>query len=652
MRVLRTLFPVVAALCSIGFTYACTLNVETGGNVTYVFPASGLGRMPVADGKEITVGNRVFAVDDVSCITVCDTLEVFDNTVEITYGESGAAVIIPGNIACYVNASVSGAHVVIDQSADVSDSTCGEITYLLSGKSADGSLTLNGSYKATIQLCGLSLTNAKGGAALNIQNGKRIKLSAKNGTGNTLADAAGGSQKGCVDCKGHLELQGNGILTVSGNSAHAVFSKEYMEVKNLTLNVVHAAKDGLNCNQYFVMESGTLNISGVADDGVQVSFKDDADREEADTGNATISGGIITANVTGIASKGIKADGKITVSGGELTLTVTGNGKYDSAEASTKASAALSADSDVEISGGKLTLTASGSGGKGIKADGGFNMTSGTVTVATSGGLLAYSNGSVNHNYTGSTDRLNSALRSSPKGIKANGAVSIDGGSISVTTKGNGAEGIESKRTLTINAGDVFVQAYDDAINSASHMYIKGGNVTAIASANDGLDANGNLYISGGKVMAFGAGAPECGLDANEEGGYTVYLTGGTVLAVGGNNSVPSSSGTSRQAYATSSTSVKAGQQVSLKNSAGEVIASFTVPAEYTGSSSSGGGGWFAPRKMLPPPPPAADAPLVGGPGGPGGQQGGGFLISAPAMTSGQSYTLTVGTSTSTLTAK
>ena len=150
----------------------------------------------------------------------------------------------------------------------------------------------------------------------------------------------------------------------------------------------------------------------------------------------------------------------------------------------------------------------------------------------------------------------------------------IAGGNISVATSGNGGEGIESKTTLTISDGTVFVRAYDDAINSSSHMYISGGNVTAIASANDGLDSNGNMYISGGIVRAFGARSPECGLDANEEEGYSVFFTGGMILGVGGNNSVPSSSSASTQPYVTSNISLSAGQTLTVKQG-NETMATF-----------------------------------------------------------------------------
>ena len=389
------------------------------------------------------------------------------------------------------------------------------------------------------------------------------------------------------------------------------------------------------------MESGTLSVGGVADDGVQVSYKDDTDREAEDTGSITITGGTLNIAVTGTATKGLKADGNVDVSGGDITITTSGGGKWDEADQKTKAATCISADGNVNITAGTLLLASTGSGGKGISCDGDLVVGGGDITVNTSGGMYAYVNGNEYTDYTGNTDYLTSDQKSSPKGMKADGNVTINGGTISVTTTGNGGEGIESKAVLTINDGTIVVNSNDDAINSSSHMYIKGGDVTVVATDNDGLDSNGNLYISGGVVRAFGARSPECGIDANEEGGYSVIFTGGTLLAVGGGNSVPGTS-ESTQPYVQASMSVTAGTEVTLK-SGNTVLATFTVPSNYS-SSNQGGGMW------------TAAAPGGGGGPGGGGFGGGGFggssvLVSCAGLTSGSSYTLTSGTASSTVTA-
>lgn len=254
--------------------YAQTLNVQVG-NVTYAIPSAQASDMTYQNGTSLTVMGKTLQVADITRMYV-DNSSVTDNMVSVEYSGDEATVTIAGNVAWYVDASVEGAHVSLKQSAEVGDETCGEITYSLSGTSTDGEFYMEGAYKATVELRGLTLTNPSG-APLNIQDGKRIELSVKKDTENTLTDALSGSQKGCLVSKGHLELKGKGTLNIYGNTAHGIYAKEYVSLKNCTVNVLSAVKDGVNCNQYFLMESGTLSVGGVADDGVQVSYKDDTD---------------------------------------------------------------------------------------------------------------------------------------------------------------------------------------------------------------------------------------------------------------------------------------------------------------------------------------------------------------------------------------
>ncbi len=609
-------------------TIAQTLNVVVG-DVTYAFPAGEAGEMVYSDGQTLSITNCVYKLEEIGRIYVDDT-PTESNTVLVTYDNERAKVMVAGNIARYVSVTVADAHVSIVQDELVGEETCGEITYILKGTSADGSFGLSGQYKSEVRLDGLSLIHPSG-AAIDIQNGKRINLRLADGTQNMLADGAGGSQKGCLVCKGHLEFKGTGALDIYGNASHAIFAKEYVKVKEASLTVHKAIKDGLNCNQYFLMESGVLDISNVGDDGLQVSFKDDADREAEDTGAVVVNGGKIMCIVTAPAAKAIKADGNITVAAGELELSTTGGGQWDTDGQKTKAASCMSSDANIAIDGGMLTLKSTGSGGKGISCDSTLTVNGGNISVMTSGGLYAYVNGTEYPSYTGNSDNLNTQQKSSPKGIKADGDVTINGGNISVTVTGNGGEGIESKAIMTVNDGNITVDSYDDGLNSSSHLYIKGGNITSVATNNDAIDSNGNLYISGGTTLAFGGSQPETGIDANTERGYSVFFTGGTVLAVGGgSNSAPSSS-QSTQCYVTASGTVTANSVISLSDGA-TTLASFTVPTNYTSSSSSGDWGSGRP--------------------GPGGNQGsGGILITCGGLTKGSSYVLSNGSSTSTVTA-
>ena len=231
----RLVILLFATLC-ITSIVAQTMNVRTG-QVVYQMPASQTGNMLFDNGVTLTMMDKVFLIEEIDEI-VFDDSQVTAHAVQVHYEGESATVYVAGDIARDITVSISGAHVSIEQGDDIDQ----EITYTLSGTSSDGEFTMYGSYKATVELDGLTLTNPSG-AAIDIQNGKRIDLSVKKDTENTLTDGAEGSQKACLYCKGHLELKGKGTLNVYGNAAHAIKSAEYMTIKNCTVNVLKAVKD-------------------------------------------------------------------------------------------------------------------------------------------------------------------------------------------------------------------------------------------------------------------------------------------------------------------------------------------------------------------------------------------------------------------------
>ena len=543
-----------------------------------------------------------------------------DYGVNVVYNGDTATVSVGDSAAQYLTVSQQGAHVSIAQGSDLAT----EITYNLSGSSTDGGFYMSGSYKATIELNGLTLTNSSAvysGAAVHIQNGKRINVKVITGTENTLVDAASGSQKGCLYVKGHAEFKQQGTLNVVGNVKHAIKAGEYITLKNATLNVTSAVGDGISCNQYFLMENGTINISGTEDDGIQCDLDGDAstgetvDHEDEDSGNIYIEGGNITVNCAAIAAKGIKAAGDIFISGEPvINVTTSGKGTWDEDDGETMAACGISSDRNIDISGGTISLTATGSGGKGMKCDSVLTISGGDITVSTSGGLYYNDGNTENTNYTGNTDRVSSDYYSSPKGIKAglktqvgnnsytySGGMVISGGKVKVTTTGTNGEGIECKNTLEISGGEVYVNAYDDGINAGQDLTISGGYVYSRSTNNDGIDANGDLYLNGGLVYAIGSRSPELAIDANSEEGKKVYVNGGVVIAVGGIENAR----VINQPYIQSS-SVSS-------NSWYTVTYGDDAVAFYTPTISTGGG--------------------PGG-GGPGGGNSSGLVISAPSTPS------------------
>lgn len=334
--------------------------------------------------------------------------------------------------------------------------------------------------------------------------------------------------------------------------------------------------EGIHSEGTVLISDGTLTLN-TFDHGIKCD------------GNMDITGGTINFTIPGAASKAIKPDGNLHITGGTITGTVSGGGeKYNDNSAS--GAACIKGKGNAVIDGGTLNLKATGAGGKGMNFNGTLTIGDGNITVSTTGAKFGSSSsggGGWNPWGPGSGD-TNSDGTSSPKGIRAEGNITINGGTLTIScTGGEGAEGIETKSIMYINGGYIESTCYDDALNSASHMYIKGGYVYAVATNNDAIDSNGNMYLSGGHVFACGK---EEGLDANGEGGYKVYIqSGASLMAYGpGMGAIESGASISQACYSTST--YTSGSWYALYSGSN---VSFAV--KLPTASSSGGGGGYGP---------------------------------------------------------
>lgn len=347
---------------------------------------------------------------------IVDTDDI--DTLYIDYAETGATYRMPSAWKDYLTVTVNGGMVSV-----VNTNTTDEYVTSLSGTCSNGSFTYTGTYKTTIVLNGLTLTNPTGGC-LDVEDGKRVNLKLADGTVSTLTDGAG-AQKAAVYSKGHTEVSGGGTLYVSGNTKHAIRSKEYLQLKSSTgaIHILGAASDGIHVGQYFEMKGGTVTMEGVQGDGIQVEALLEGDENDGQmmvkggaiditlTGSdvaalksdslMTVSGGDITIHSTGADVKGLKSDGDILISDG--TLHVTQSGGYLVSEETTDAgtvsdpsfTTGIRSNGDITVSGGTLTLVNTADGGRGMNADGAINIQGGTLDIQAdgNGGVLDLSSG-------------------------------------------------------------------------------------------------------------------------------------------------------------------------------------------------------------------------------------------------------------------
>lgn len=462
------------------------------------------------------------------------------------------------------------------------------VCYVVTGTTTDGSLTIEGKTNFALNLNNADITNPAS-TAIDIESKLNAYLVLTGSNKVTDGTTADDSHKGALYAKGPLLISGTGSLEVYGTYNNGIHGKS---------NVV--IDKGVN-----------LYVKSTANHGIKAGA------------DMYINGGIINVEVSAAGAKAINADANVTVNGGRTTVIATGDGEWEEDETltyggDTKAAAGIGSDGNLYINGGEVYAKATGSGGKGIKADYEAYITGGKIRIITEGGLY-YNNGKTESlNYTGNTDNLPSAYTSSPKGMKIGskdendvaygGPLVISGGDIMVRTSGNNAEGIESKGTLEVSGGTVLVYAHDDAINSTSDLTISGGTVVAVGTNNDGIDSNGDMYLKGGTLIACGASGAEAGIDINEQ--KKLYITGGYIFGIGGR--IDGNLGSTTQGIITTTGSITANGTVSVSNSSKTLYTFNMPPISYNSGT---------------------------------------MLISTPDLSSGSSYTLKSGSSSTTVTA-
>lgn len=461
----------------------------------------------------------------------------FTTTITVTYSGS-VATVTTSNAA--IKHYITGADVALD----LSDAGATEI--IAYGKTDDGQLKIYGNSAVKLTLNGLELTSARS-SAINVQNKSVLYLNLSDGTTNSVCDAESQSDEsyypegvaaadekrnGAIYCKGPVVVSGSGVLTLSGKKKHGISVKSSLTVRPGVTLVINDVRD--NC----------IKAEGIA-----------------------ILGGYIWAKTSAEAGKCLSSDADVTVKGGLLKLYTSGGSIYEEDENDTSSPAGVKADGNIMIYGGEILCVSTGDGGKGLNTDGGITMNDGTVNVVTYGGKYVY----------------NAALDldSSPKGVKADGDITINGGqlNIQVTGRSDGSEGLESKSKITVNGGEVFVYAYDDAINVGGDnpvgLEINGGKLFAFADNNDGIDSNGKLWVNGGLVIASGSGGPEEGLDCDNSQNFIV--TGGTLIGTGG-AAISTSTSSTQRSVIYNGVSAKAGDLFVIADAEGNPVLKYELP--------------------------------------------------------------------------
>ncbi|MBP5548809.1 MAG: carbohydrate-binding domain-containing protein [Bacteroidales bacterium] len=452
-------------------------------------------------------------------------------TVTVTFSANSSATVT-GN-GSNQTVSINGNDVVVRNNGSE------KVLYVLKGTANDGYLKIYSGRKQTIRLDNVSIANSRG-AAINIQGlsdtpnkGKRTDVvlvgssMLADGSSYTLTPS-NEDEKAALFSEGQIVFSGTGSLTVNATGKSGITSDEYVGfLDGCIVNVNSSSGHGVRGKDYILVNGGTIDVH-------------------------------VSAN----GKKGFSSDSLVRFNGGVTNISVTGNTVVVSGD--TNRVAGIKADKLFEMNDGSLTVSSSGTGGKGISCDGDGYFNGGTVQVTVTGSNFGSSGGG----WPGGGGNNNRSVGA--KGIKFDGNLYFNGGTVYASASKH--EAIESKGTVTISGGEVYAYSSDDAVNSASTMTITGGYVCAHSTGNDGLDANGNCYIQGGFIYVIGKNSPEMAIDANTEGGFRLYVQGGTIVAIG---SLENGAQLTQSCYQSSSWNKNVWYSITV----GDVVHAFKTPS-------------------------------------------------------------------------
>lgn len=462
-----------------------------------------------------------------------------------------------------------------------------EGTYIITGTLTDGHIVVDAQNTDKIKLVFRSVNiKCSNFAALYIKQADKVFLTLDPDSKNTLQ--SGESYKlssdeqnidGVIFSKDDFTINGTGYLEIISNYKHAVVSKDDLVITGGIIDITSNDR-GFSGKDCVKIKDGTFTLNTKGDAIESENTEDDT------KGYVYIAGG--TFDIAS-ESDGIYAESAMLIDNGSFNIVTAGGSKnassYDKAEGGrpfgdfdsrtsenstdTISTKAIKSDSEIKINGGTFNIDS---------LDDALH-TNASLTVA--GGTFTISSGD--------------------DGIHADKDLLITGGNITINTSYEGLEGT----TVTVTDGEVTLTASDDGINAAnstsssntatnfrgmgggmgeyeSGTYVKitGGTIKVDANG-DGIDSNGDLYIEGGTTYVSGPTN-----DGNSTLDYagTGKITGGTFIGTGSSGMAQNFSNDSTKCVLMYGFSnyISADTEVTLKDSSGNVLVSYTAPKQFS----------------------------------------------------------------------
>ncbi|HWQ79040.1 MAG TPA: carbohydrate-binding domain-containing protein [Anaerovoracaceae bacterium] len=405
-------------------------------------------------------------------------------------------------------------------------------TYEISGVLNDGRIVVDSEDDENVRLI---LNNAEitssNGPPVYVKSAKNTIVSLPPGTESILTDGSVNTYdeeaKGALFSADDLWINGSGTLKINANYKDGISGNDDLEITQAEI-IINAEDDGIIANDSIAADNVTITIDAAGD-----AFKatNDSDTEK---GYIAVGSGVFDISS---GADGFQAE--------TLVVIKDGNFNIDSVDDS------IHSNGMIRVEGGIFDLQ---SGDDALHADNFLSVTGGDIRIIESyegieSKSIILSGGTID--LTASDDGINVA------GGNDDGSMGgRPGENRSAENSSGEAVSAESGYTLTINGGDININA-----------------------SGDGIDANGSVYMTGGTVLINGP--------TNNGNGALDYsgvfeISGGTLLAAGSSGMAMAPSEGSAQ-YTISNTvgSQAAGTEVRLADSSGKTVASFTPAKAY-----------------------------------------------------------------------
>lgn len=498
----------------------------------------------------------------------------------------------------------------------------GEGTYLLSGSLEDGSLVIDADKKDKLQLVldGVSI-HSKSSAAVHIQQADKVFLTLAPGSENSLTTESLTQEEvdGALFSKEDLTMNGSGTLAITSPEGHGIVCKDDLVITGGSFTV-NAASHGLDVNDSVRITGDTALTVSAGKDGIHCENADDAA-----LGFVHIQQGTLVMEAQGDA---ISAGAYANILGGEFRLTAGGGSVNGTQHASDHFGGFMGGGRPGNRPPRQEAATAEDSTSmKGLKAAGDLTVSGGTFLVDTADDAF-HSDTSVTVT-GGSFD-----IQSGDDAFHGEDRLDISGGQINIRKSYEGLEALE----VTVSGGQLMIRSDDDGINAAGGQDASGinggrdgmfgggrpggpfggnsngsieisGGKLAIYASGDGLDANGSITVSNGEIYVTN---PKSGDTSVLDCDTGAVITGGRFVGVGASVMMAQSfdNSSTQGVVACTTGNQKAGTALTVTDEQGSVLVS--LETEY-------------------------DSVLV--------------IISTPEIVKGETYTLTLGNTSGTVTA-